>query len=291
MILRKFIPYIIFFVTVVQPCASYTQQRPEMSKEEWNIRRDDYAVQIIVLLRKLEGIDHKIDSLTSVDSLKSKELEKNEEELYALVGFTKSGIEEFRKKFELTEDKISSRISSPEDAKAMYFDEISRSKAICLPEFSERYSSMKKHLEEWEGFVPLIAETNKEVIVNKEETPVQEKINEPIEEYQNTPGEEKNIESSPVNERTYTVVKGDCLRSIAQAKYNSSELWPLIWLANKDGIVNERNFYFDFQRAVIDPNRIYPGQILFLPVVTQKMRTDVENFEKRIRGKISPEEK
>jgi hypothetical protein len=257
-----------------------------MSKKEWELRRDDYAVQIIILMKKLEGINNAIDSIALVDSTEAKELTSREDELYSLAGLTRSGIDDYRNKFELTENKINSRRSSPADARSIYFDEISGSMARCLPEFSERYYSMKKQLEEWEGFQPLIAETNKES-ANKQEEPIPQTISEPVAENQNSPVIETNQEMSSVNERTYTVVNGDCLRTIALKKYNSSELWPLIWLANKDGIVNEKYFYLDYQRAVIDPNRIFPGQILYLPVVSQKMREDIEKFEKRIRGKNS----
>jgi LysM repeat protein len=33
----------------------------------------------------------------------------------------------------------------------MYFDEITNDKARCLPEFADRYASMKKKLADWEG--------------------------------------------------------------------------------------------------------------------------------------------
>ena len=82
---------------------------------------------------------------------KDKELEKCESDLYALVGTTKSGVADFRKKFEETEKKINGKVGTPADARKMYFDEISKDKARCLPEFQDRYASMKKKLEDWEG--------------------------------------------------------------------------------------------------------------------------------------------
>jgi LysM repeat protein len=278
--LKRYIFYIITVVSIVITPSIYSQEQEEMSQKEWEILRDDYAVQIIILMKKLEGINNSLDSLSSLDSAYAGELEKKQEELYALVGLTSSSIIDFRNKFEMTENKIHSRISSPADSRLMYFDEISNSMARCLPEFSERYASIKKQLAEWEGFQPLIAESKTQEQENEETAPHQP-ISEAKEEQM------KNIqtitEKPEVSQRTYSVVKGDCLRKIAELKYNSAELWPLIWLANKDGIVNGNYFYNDFQRAILNPDKIYPGQILYIPVISQKMKKDIETFEKRIK--------
>jgi nucleoid-associated protein YgaU len=38
----------------------------------------------------------------------------------------------------------------------MYYDEISDSKIRCLPEFADRFTSMRKNLQDWEGFKPVV---------------------------------------------------------------------------------------------------------------------------------------
>lgn len=56
-------------------------------------------------------------------------------------------------------------------------------------------------------------------------------------------------------EGTYSVVKGDCLWRISSSKYNTPYLWPAIWDANKPEIIN--------------PDFIYPGQVLKIPAVSE----------------------
>jgi hypothetical protein len=51
--------------------------------------------------------------------------------------------------------------------------------------------------------------------------------------------------------RTYTVVRGDCLWTIAKRFYGSGPLWPRIFDANRSKIKN--------------PNLIYPGQKFVIP--------------------------
>jgi LysM repeat protein len=49
----------------------------------------------------------------------------------------------------------------------------------------------------------------------------------------------------------YTVQQGDTLSSIAQQAYGDGNKWPIIAQAN----------------AIADPNLIYPGQVLYIPVL------------------------
>jgi nucleoid-associated protein YgaU len=120
----------------------------------------------------------------------------------------------------------------PDDARKMYFDEITNSKIRCLPEFSDRYASMKKKLEPWEREKTFITET----------TP---------------PG-------------TYMVVDGDFLSKISELKYGNSSLWPVIWEANRNSIVNPEHYWEPSMQRISNPNLIYPGQVLKIPSITQK---------------------
>lgn len=57
---------------------------------------------------------------------------------------------------------------------------------------------------------------------------------------------------APASARSYTVVKGDCLWTIAKRFYGDGAKYTVIYEANK-GVVGG------------NPNRIYPGQVLTIP--------------------------
>lgn len=59
---------------------------------------------------------------------------------------------------------------------------------------------------------------------------------------------------APAQAVSYTVVKGDCLWTIAKKFYGSGSKYIVIYEANKDVIGGS-------------PNRIYPGQVLTIPAV------------------------
>lgn len=58
---------------------------------------------------------------------------------------------------------------------------------------------------------------------------------------------------APSTNKTYTVVKGDCLWNIAKKFYGNGSKYTVIYEANKSKIKN--------------PNLIYPGQVLTIPAV------------------------
>ena len=126
-------------------------QMEEMDEEEWQKQMDELNGQKAQLTAKLGDLNKEIDALKQTSAQKDKDIEKCESDLYAMVGTTKSGVADFRKKFEETEKKINSKTGTPADARKMYFDDITNDKARCLPEFQDRYASMKKKLEDWEG--------------------------------------------------------------------------------------------------------------------------------------------
>ncbi len=71
----------------------------------------------------------------------------------------------------------------------------------------------------------------------------------------------------------YTVVKGDCLYKIAgmSSIYGNSRLWPAIWDANKSGVVSAPT---RTPTTIPNPNLIYPGQVLKIPVLTEAQKTE-----------------
>jgi hypothetical protein len=218
----------------------YVSLSQEIDQEAWQKLHDELAVEIIKLLSRSDTLVAQIDSLKQINDERNSELDQREDDLLALVGKTKTSIIDFRKKFEETERKINSKTGSPADARESYFEEISDDRALCLPEFSARFMSLKRKLEDWEG---------------------------------------KPLYTTPINPggETYIVVKGDCLYSIARLKYGSLYFWSLIWEANRNGIVNESRFRDTRFKTLTDPDYIYPGQELYLPPISPTQQKEIEN--------------
>ena len=211
-----------------------------MSQEEWHLKRDQYATSAIILLRRLEILDSTIDALKKRgEQIDTQASDNCENELYALVGTTKEGYEDFKSKFNETEKRIVNKSGTPEDARKMYFDEITESKIRCLPEFSERFTSLRKKMEPWEN------------------------IHQP----------EKTDEAS------YLVVKGDCLWRVSEIKYNTPYLWPAIWEANKISVIKGAEENGILHDAVSNPNLIYPGQVLKIPQVSDSQKDEARDRE------------
>lgn len=127
------------------------EEMEEMDEEEWQKQMDDLNAQKTQLQAQLDALNKDIDGLKSQSANKDKEIDKCENDLMALTGHTKSSLADFRNKFSETEKKINSKSGTPADARKMYFDEITNDKARCLPEFADRYASMKSKLLAWEG--------------------------------------------------------------------------------------------------------------------------------------------
>ncbi len=127
------------------------QQMEEMDEETWQKQMDDYNAQKTTLTQKLADLGKEIDALKTDLANKENGYKVCDAAIYAAVGNTKEGVADYRKKFEETEKKINGKTGTPADARKMYFDEISKDKARCLPEFADRYASMKKKLADWEG--------------------------------------------------------------------------------------------------------------------------------------------
>jgi LysM repeat protein len=129
-----------------------TQDMQEMDEETWQKQMDDYTKQKADLTSKLADLGKEVDALKASYDDKVKAGKDCENAIYAAVGTTKEGVADFRKKFEETEKKINGKTGTAADARKMYFDDIAKDKARCLPEFADRYASMKKKLIDWEGY-------------------------------------------------------------------------------------------------------------------------------------------
>lgn len=68
---------------------------------------------------------------------------------------------------------------------------------------------------------------------------------------------------APLNIEKYTVQKGDTLQKISQKFYGTTKKWNTIYQANKD--------------ILSGPNKIYPGQVLNIPV--EPLKETPENLK------------
>lgn len=77
-------------------------------------------------------------------------------------------------------------------------------------------------------------------------------------------------------DKEYKVVKGDCLWKISGKSeiYGNPRLWPKIWDANKNGIISGT------PSTIPNPNRIYPGQVLCIPAMTDAEKQMMLNKSK-----------
>jgi LysM repeat protein len=127
------------------------EEMEEMDEEEWQRQMDELNAEKSNLQARLNALNSEITGLKSSLEEKVNNGKICEAAMYAAVGNTKDGVADFRKRFEETEKKVNGKVGTPADARKMYFDDISKDKARCLPEFADRYASMKKKLEDWEG--------------------------------------------------------------------------------------------------------------------------------------------
>ena len=223
--------FLILLLLLVLSGELFAQDDYTMSQEEWEAIRDKYSVDAILLFAKMDTLNAKIDSLKAVlDYVNQFDYE---EELYKSIGSSKEEVSSFRSKFEYTESRIKKREGTPQDARKMYFDEITASKLKCLPEFKDRYYSMSTALTD------MFAGIN-----GKKET--------------------------VTDETTYIVIEGDNLRKISEKKYGTPDLWKLIWKANRKKVANADELNENYKKKISNPELIYSGQKLFIPAKPEK---------------------
>lgn len=223
--------HVIILIAILISCNLFAQDDNTLSQKEWEAIRDKYSVDAILLLARMDTINTNIDSLKAV--LEYINNFDYEDELYKSIGSSKEEVSSFRSKFEYTENRIKKREGTPQDARNMYFDEITASKLKCLPEFKDRYFSMSTALTD------MFAGINE-----KKET--------------------------VTDETTYIVIEGDNLRKISEKKYGTPGLWRMIWKANRKKVANADELNENYKKKISNPELIYPGQKLFIPAEPDK---------------------
>jgi len=124
-------------------------EETEMTMEDWQRMWDENSARKDQLTIELNNLNTEIDGLKRTNADRDAALTKAENDLYASVGSTKSGVADYRKSFESTEKMINSKSGNVADARKQ-FDMLKASKIRCLPEFWDRFNAMEKKLTDWE---------------------------------------------------------------------------------------------------------------------------------------------
>ncbi len=149
--LNKLLVFMLVFSLAVMTSKSvFAQDEPtEMTMEDWQKMMDEYTAKKDQLTIELNNLNTEIDGLKRSNADKDAALTKAENDLYAAVGSSKSGVADYRKSFESTEKMINSKSGNVADARKQ-FDALKASKVRCLPEFWDRFNAMEKKLLDWE---------------------------------------------------------------------------------------------------------------------------------------------
>lgn len=150
--LHKLLVFMLVFSLAVLTSKSVfaqDEEPTEMTMEDWQRMMDENTARKDQLTIELNNLNTEIDGLKRTNADKDAALTKAENDLYAAVGSSKSGVADYRKDFEATEKMINSKSGNVADARKK-FDALKASKVRCLPEFWDRFNAMEKKLLDWE---------------------------------------------------------------------------------------------------------------------------------------------
>jgi len=141
---------LIFLFTISMESSLFAQDDEEITPEEWSKQMDELTAKKNELQAEIISLYAEADSLNKIIADKEVLYEKESEKIYWWIGSSASGVAEFRKMFESTENIINNKLESKE-AMLEKFKKIDSSRIKCLPEFWDRYQIMKKKTETWDN--------------------------------------------------------------------------------------------------------------------------------------------
>ena len=226
----------------------YLEDTTILNMENWEKQMSEQMKMVDNLRSELNLIDTEIESLRILSLSRDKDIADAELDLYTAIGSNKAEVDDFRIKFKECEKRIMN-CKNAETAELI--------RKSCFDEIEA--SRIKCLPEFWERY--LIMKKRLEECSEKE--PIEEKSG------------------------NYTVVKGDCLWKIAGKReiYGNSRFWPKIWEANKNGVISAPA---RIPKTIKNPNLIYPGQVLRIPVLSEvemKMESNKTKEIKKTRKK------
>jgi len=151
--LKNFLVALVSLV-VLFSLSSFAQE--EMTVEEWEAEMTRLTGKKQALMSEIEALNADIDNLSGTLS-GLQDPEECIDELYALVGATRSDVENFRKAVNELDGKIK-RKESPKADRQADLDALKMNKISALPEFFDKvHNKMQRALDEWIDAPPVIS--------------------------------------------------------------------------------------------------------------------------------------
>lgn len=153
----KLTKYLVYFLSLVflLSLSSFAQQE-EMTSDEWEAEMTRLAGKKQALMSEIEALKADIENLNTVKA-GLQDPEECIDELYALVGATRSDVDNFRNAVNELDGKIK-RKEAPKADRQADLNALKMNKISALPEFFDKvHNKMQKALDEWIDAPPVIS--------------------------------------------------------------------------------------------------------------------------------------
>lgn len=153
----KLTKYLVYFLSLVflLSLSSFAQEE-EMTEEEWEAEMTRLTGKKQSLMSEIDALKTDIENLQSVKA-GLQDPEECIDELYALVGATRSDVDNFRNAVNELDGKIK-RKEGPKADRQADLDALKMNKISALPEFFDKvHNKMQKALDEWIDAPPVIS--------------------------------------------------------------------------------------------------------------------------------------
>jgi peptidoglycan hydrolase CwlO-like protein len=148
--------FLVALVSLVVLLSLSTFAQEEMTVEEWEAEMTRLTGKKQALMSEIEALNADIDNLSGTLA-GLQDPEECIDELYALVGATRSDVENFRKAVNELDGKIK-RKESPKADRQADLDALKMNKISALPEFFDKvHNKMQRALDEWIDAPPVIS--------------------------------------------------------------------------------------------------------------------------------------
>jgi peptidoglycan hydrolase CwlO-like protein len=153
----KLTKYLVYFLSLVflLSLSSFAQQE-EMTSDEWEAEMTRLTGKKQALMSEIEALKADIENLNTVKA-GLQDPEECIDELYALVGATRSDVDNFRKAVNELDGKIK-RKESPKADRQADLNALKMNKISALPEFFDKvHNKMQQAIDAWIDAPPVIS--------------------------------------------------------------------------------------------------------------------------------------